>query len=142
MRLSDILTLRFAKWSLIGVAVALVADLVASQAEILIIAARDAGLVLPVLAFVAEGALLVVLTILALLLIGERDWTAVLASCVATVVGYLIGAVHLAALSLGVSVITLGERVERTRTPPPVSPAPVRPRGSRTSNRRRRSRRR
>ena len=41
----------------------------------------------------------------------------VVVSSVATVVGYLIGEVHLAALSIGVSVITLGERIERGRLP-------------------------
>ena len=60
---------------------------------------------------------LVVMTALALLLIGERNWLTVVVSSVATVVGYLVGEVHLAALSIGVSVITLGERIQRGRLP-------------------------
>jgi hypothetical protein len=108
---------RFFKWSLIGVAVALVCDVVASQSESLILVAAQTGLLPPSLGIAVEGVVLVVLTIGALLIIGERAWTAIVASCVATVVGYLIGAAHLAALSIGVAVITLGERIERGRLP-------------------------
>jgi hypothetical protein len=61
--------------------------------------------------------LLVSMTAIALFLIGERTWQAFAASSLATVVGYLIGAAHLAALSIGVSVITLGERIDRARMP-------------------------
>jgi hypothetical protein len=77
-----------------------------------------------------------VVTALTLLLIGERAWTAIAASCLATVIGYFIGELQLAALSIGVSVITLGERVDRGRVP--VATAR---RASRPSRRARRSRR-
>jgi Na+/H+-translocating membrane pyrophosphatase len=117
MRLNDIFSTRFLKWFLIGVAAALVCDVAAGQSESLILVAAQSGLLPPTLGIALEGALLVVLTVVALLLIGERAWTAIVASCVATVVGYLIGAAHLAALSIGVSVITLGERIDRGRMP-------------------------
>jgi hypothetical protein len=117
MRLSDIFSARFFKWFLIGVAIALVCDVAAGQSESLILIAAQTGVLPPSLGIAVEGVVLVVLTVAALLLIGERGWTAIVASCVATVVGYLIGAAHLAALSIGVSVITLGERIDRGRIP-------------------------
>jgi hypothetical protein len=78
--------------------------------------AADSALEPPTLG-VSKVVLLVVMTALALVLIGERNWLTVGVSSVATVVGYLIGAAHLAALSIGVAVITLGERIERGRLP-------------------------
>jgi hypothetical protein len=112
MRLSDILSARFLKWSVIGVAAAVVSDVALS----FIFMAADSALEPPTLGIIKVG-VLVVMTALALLLIGERNSLTVFASSVATVVGYLIGEVHLAALSIGVSVITLGERIDRGRMP-------------------------
>ena len=112
MRLSDIFSTRFLKWSLIGVAAAVLSDVALS----FVFMAADSALEPPTLGIV-KVVLLVVMTALALLLIGERNWLTVVVSSVATVVGYLIGEVHLAALSIGVSVITLGERIERGRLP-------------------------
>jgi hypothetical protein len=115
MRLNDIFSARFLKWFLIGVAIAVASDFAAAQAESLILVAAQSGLLPPTLGIALEVGLLVLITVLALLLIGERTWQAIAASSVATVVGYLIGAAHLAALSIGVSVITLGERMDRGR---------------------------
>jgi hypothetical protein len=131
MRLSDIFSARFLKWFVIGVAIAAASDLALG----LIFTAAESALLPPMLGIV-KVVLLVVLTVLALLLIGERTWQAIAASSVATVIGYFIGAVHLAALSIGVSVITLGERIDRGGT----AVATVR-RASRAARRTRRSRR-
>jgi hypothetical protein len=131
MRLSDIFSARFLKWFVIGVAIAAASDFALG----LIFTAAESALLPPTLGIV-KVVLLVVLTVLALLLIGERTWQAIAASSVATVVGYFIGAAHLAALSIGVSVITLGERIDRGGTPV----ATVR-RASRAARRARRSRR-
>jgi hypothetical protein len=131
MRLSDIFSARFLKWFVIGVAIAAASDFALG----LIFTAAESALLPPTLGIV-KVVLLVVLTVLALLLIGERTWQAIAASSVATVIGYFIGAVHLAALSIGVSVITLGERIDRGGT----AVATVR-RASRAARRTRRSRR-
>jgi hypothetical protein len=134
MRLSDIFSARFLKWFVIGVAIAAASDFALG----LIFTAAESALLPPTLGIV-KVVLLVVLTVLALLLIGERTWQAIAASSVATVAGFFIGAVHLAALSIGVSVITLGERIERIERGG-TAVATVR-RASRAARRTRRSRR-
>lgn len=139
---------QFFKWLLIGAVFAVVADGLLYPLELLVIAARDAGSLGPPVALGIVALAAALITALALVAIGERAWSGPVVAAAATVIGYLIGATHLAALSLGVSVATFGDRRERGRPPlkprvrSAVRPAPTPPDGSRPASRRRRRRRR
>jgi hypothetical protein len=142
---------QFLKWLLIGALGALVADAFLYPFELLIISQRDAGTLPPLLALAIVGLLAALLTVVALVVIGERMWAGMGVAAVAAVIAYLIGATHLAALSLGVSVATFGDRRERTlaaaqsarsRLASSASRGPVAPVEPRPAVRRRRRRRR
>lgn len=135
---------QFLKWLLIGAVAAAIADAVLYPFELLIIAQRDQGVLPSPAALALVAALAALLTIAAVLVLGERAWTAMAIAATAAIVAYLIGATHLAALSLGVSVATFGDRRERTRLAAPtrVSRSRVAPDAPRPAVRRRRRRRR
>jgi hypothetical protein len=116
----------FFRWLLIGAVAALVADAVLYPFELLVIAQRDAGTLPPTLALILVAALAVILTAVAVFAVGERTIAGIAVACVATVIAYLIGETHLAALSLGVSVATFGDRHHSVR-------APLRPAGARAN---------
>ena len=142
---------QFLKWLLIGAIAAAVTDAVLYPFELLIVAQRDAGGLPPTVALAIVAAASAVLGVIALLVIGERQWPAMAFAAIAAVVAYFIGATHLAALSIGVSVATVGDRAERTRraaeaalarSEGAVNRAPVAPVEPRSASRRRRRRRR
>jgi O-antigen ligase len=134
---------QFLKWLAIGALAAVVADAILYPFELLIVAQRDAGALPPTVAFATVALTAAILTIGALLVVGERAWAGMLVAAIAAVIAYLIGATHLAALSLGVSVATIGDRRQRERVVPRrASRAPVAPVEPRPASRRRRRRRR
>jgi hypothetical protein len=135
---------QFLKWLMIGALAAIVADAVLYPFELLVIAQRDAGTLTSPVALAVVAGLCAVLTVVALLVIGERAWTGVAIAAVAAVIAYLIGATHLAALSLGVSVATFADRRERLRLAAPgrVNRTRAAPDAPRPAVRRRRRRRR
>jgi hypothetical protein len=135
---------QFLKWLMLGALAAVVADAVLYPFELLVIAQRDAGTLQPPVALGLVALLAAVLTVAALLLIGERGWPGMAVAAVSAVVAYLIGATHLAALSLGVSLATFGDRKERTRLAATqrISRARAAPDEPRPATRRRRRRRR
>ena len=106
---------QFVKWLLIGAVAAAMADAILYPAELLVIAQRDGGSLSAELALSLIAAMVVTLTVLALLVIGERTPTGLIIATAAAAIAYFIGATHLASLSLGVSVATLGDRLERSR---------------------------
>jgi hypothetical protein len=135
---------QFLKWLLFGALAAVVADAVLYPFELLVIAQRDAGTLSSSVALALVAGLCAVLTVVALFVIGERAWVGMALAAIAAVLGYLIGATHLAALSVGVSVATFGDRRERLRlaASAKVSRARVAPDEPRPAVRRRRRRRR
>jgi hypothetical protein len=135
---------QFLKWLLLGALAAVVADAVLYPFELLVIAQRDAGTLSSTVALALVAGLCAVLTVVALFVIGERAWVGMALAAIAAVIGYLIGATHLAALSLGVSVATFGDRRERLRLAgsAKVSRARAAPDEPRPAVRRRRRRRR
>jgi hypothetical protein len=135
---------QFLKWLLFGALAAVVADALLYPFELLVIQQRDAGTLSSPAALALVAVLCAVLTVAALVLIGERAWAGVAIAAVAAVIAYLIGATHLAALSLGVSLATFGDRRERSgaAVPKKVSRAQAAPDAPRPAARRRRRRRR
>ena len=137
----------FLRWLGIGAVAAVIADAVLYPFELLVIAQRDAGTLPPTLALVLVGVLAVILTAIAVYAVGERTIAGIALACVASAIAYLIGETHLAALSLGVSVATFGDRHHSVRAPirgasAKVSRAQTAPDEPRPAVRRRRRRRR
>jgi hypothetical protein len=111
---------------LIGALAAVVCDLLIGGSERVILAAVESGVVPPGAGIWIEVVLLVVLTTVALAAVGERSVQGMVGSVLATVAGYLIGATHLAALSIGTSVAVLGERAHRAPLAAPTGTARAR----------------
>jgi hypothetical protein len=135
---------QFLKWLMFGAVAAVVADAVLYPVELLVIQQRDAGTLEAPVALGLVALLAAVLTVAALVLIGERAWAGVAVAAIAAVIAYFIGATHLAALSLGVSLATFGDRRARlgAAQPKKVSRARAAPDAPRPVARRRRRRRR
>ena len=108
----------FLRWLLfIGAVAALIADALLYPFEQLVIAQRDAGNLHTTVALGLVGLLAVILTAIAIYAVGEHAIAGIAVACVATAIAYLIGETHLAALSLGVSVATFGDRHHSVREP-------------------------
>jgi hypothetical protein len=107
------MVLRIAEWVLIGLAAGAICDAIVGGMESLVLSAAETRSLEPRLGFALVGALVVVLTLIALVLAGERSRQGLIFGLAGSAISYLIGATHLAAASIALSVAVLGERAHR-----------------------------
>jgi chromate transport protein ChrA len=129
--------IRVAKWLGIGLATAAPAYAAIAGTERLILSATESGSLPATVGLVAALTVAVLLTTAAVVVVGERTQRGHISAVIGTIIAYLVGSAPLAALSVGLAAGVLGERVERNRAMLS-TPSRPRPRGPRSSRRRRR----
>jgi hypothetical protein len=129
--------LRIVEWLLIGAAAGAICDVILGGSESFVLSAAESGALSPTLGIAIQSLIVLGLTLVALLAAGERSAKGLISGLAGSAIAYLIGATHLAALSIAVSVAVLGERAHR---PPAATPWPIEPRRPRSSQRSKRKR--